>query len=323
MGIIKVGFIGAGDIADLHAEAVKEIPGVELLGLWNRTEARGLQKSKQYGCKLYNSHTELLADPELDAVFVLTNLETHKDFAIQAAQAGKHVLIEKPVAASISELEEIRRAVQAAGVIGMPVHNYIYEPSLERTKSLIDSGKLGQIVALYVLYNIHHPEVVCARYPGVIRQIITHHSYIQLYLVGKPVSLMAMKTTINDGSVRQENLAMVNLKLESGALAHLSASFAADDNTADAWTCMIKVIGTKGATRYSYRDWVENKPASVHSHTFSSYPCSIKNTTRHFIERCIQQGHAPLSTLEDAITCQRIIEACELSVESGQQVCIG
>ena len=86
-----------------------------------------------------------------------------------------------------------------------------------------------------------------------------------------------MKATINDGTVPQENIAMVTMKMKNQALSHLCASFASDDHAGDPWTFMIKVIGTKGATRYSYRDWVENTPAVVHSQTYSAYPYTIRS----------------------------------------------
>ena len=107
---------------------------------------------------------------------------------------------------------------------------------------------------------------------------------------------------------------MATVAMESGALAHLHASFAADDHAGDPWTCLVKVIGTDGATRFSYRDWVENRPAQVHSQTYSAYPFSIENTVRHFLSQCVGAGQPPLSSLDDAITSQRIIEACEASI---------
>ncbi len=115
---------------------------------------------------------------------------------------------------------------------------------------------------------------------------------------------------------------MAILELEGGALAHLQASFAADDHTADNWTFAIKVVGTTGSTRFSHADWVQNVPAAVHSHTYSAYHYSIRNTARFFIDRCLVAGDNPLSTLEDAINCQRIIEAIEGSLESGNGVCL-
>ncbi|MCA8975783.1 MAG: gfo/Idh/MocA family oxidoreductase, partial [Planctomycetes bacterium] len=168
--------------------------------------------------------------------------------------------------------------------------------------------------SVHVLYNIHHPEAVAARYPGVIRQIMTHHAYMLRYLAGPAARVQAMRATINDGSVPQENLAMATVELQSGALAHLQASFAADDHAGDPWTCLVKVIGTAGASRYSYRDWVENRPGSVHSHTFSAYRESIAATVHHFLDDCVRHGRPPLSSLEDAAACQRLIEACEQSI---------
>ena len=320
MKTTKIGFLGTGDISALHAAGVAACPAAELVGVWNLCAEVGREKAAAFGCRFYDSAETLLADPEIDAVFVLTNLETHREYTLMALEAGKHVLVEKPAAGSVSEIEEMRQAAAAADRICVPVHNYLYEDSVIRTRELLDSGKLGRLVAINVLYNIHHPEHVAARYPGVIRQILTHHSYITLYLGGAPKRVMAMASTINDGSVEQENLAMATLELEGGALAHLQASFAADDHSSDNSTFAIKLIGTKGATNFSHANWVQNEASVVHSHTYSAYHYSIRNTDRHFVERCLRNGDAPLSTLEDAITCQRIIEAIEQSVRTGSTV---
>jgi predicted dehydrogenase len=315
-----IAFLGAGDVSSLHAEGVRQCADAKLVGLWNRSPDRGAERAAQFGCKTYSSAEALVSDPEVDAVSVLTNLETHLQYALLAIRAGKHVLVEKPAGNSVQEIEQMKTAADKAGVLCVPVHNYIYEPGINRTRELLQQGKLGTLVSLYILYNIHHPEKVTIRYPGVIRQILTHHAYMTLYLAGEPASLSALKSTLNDGTVPQENLAMVTMKMKSGALAHLCASFASDDHSGDPWTFLVKVIGTKGATRFSYRDWVENKPAVVHSQTYSAYPYSIRNTVAHFIERCIRHGDAPLSNIGDAITCQRIIEACEASVAEKRHI---
>ena len=126
-----------------------------------------------------------------------------------------------------------------------------------------------------------------------------------------------MAATINDGTVEKENLAMATVELEGGGLAHLEASFAADDHSSDNWTFAIKLIVTKGSTHFSYANWVQNEKAVVHSHTYSAYHYSIRNTSRYFIERCLGNSEPPLSTLDDAITCQRMIEAIEESARTG------
>ena len=318
--ITRIGLYGAGDIADLHAAGVQGCDGADLVGLFDIDKKKSQEKSLQYNCKSYDSAESMLSDPGIDAVFVLTPLEEHCECAISALRSGKHVLLEKPVGSTINEIEEIKAAAQESGKLCVPVHNYLYEDSVIRTRELLDSGKLGDLVAIYVFYNIHHPEKVAQRYPGVIRQILTHHAYITCFLGGKPRKAMAMASTINDGTVGKENLAMAILELEGGALAHLQASFAADDHADDNWTFKIKLIGTAGSTRFSHADWVQNQKAVVHSHTYSAYHYSILNTVRYFIEECIERDRAPLSSLEDAITAQKIIEVIESSVREGKAV---
>ena len=316
--MIKVGFIGAGDISLLHEEGVNLSKNAELVGIWNRTVERAEEKARLFNCRVFNNPEELIQ--AVDVVYVLTNMETHYQYARMAIEKSRHVLVEKPTAVTIEEIKDLKSLAEKYSVHVAPVHNYIYEPSVTRAKDLIDSGKIGDLVSLYVLYNIHHPEKVASRYPGVIRQILTHHAYCTLYLVGKPDKVSCMKATINDGSVPQENIAMVTMKMKNNALSHLCASFASDDHAGDPWTFMIKVIGTKGATRYSYRDWVENTPAVVHSQTYSAYPYTIRETGKYFLENVIGLGEKPLSSLDDAITCMKMIEACELSVAEDKHI---
>ncbi len=311
---IGVGLIGAGDIAILHAAAIKKCPGAKLIGLWNRSQDRAKQRAAEFGCKNYASPEDLVKDPAIHAVFVLTNLESHLEYAKLALDAGKHVLVEKPVGVSVAEIEQMKKAADAKNLVCLPGHNYVYESGMIRTHELVENGDLGTIVSAYVMYNIHHPEEVAKRYPGVVRQILTHHSYILLYLVGKPVELCAMKATLHYQEYPEEDIAMVQMRLANGALAHFCASFAADDHAADPWTVMVKVIGTAGSTRYSYRDHVEIKPGLVHSQTYTAYQGSITNEVRHFLIDCLRLGAKPLSTLDDAITAQKMIEAAETSI---------
>jgi predicted dehydrogenase len=316
---LGIAFFGAGDVSDLHAEGVRRCRDAHLIGLWNRTADKGREKAELFGCRTYDTPEDVLADPEVDAVSVLTNLETHNDFVTMALEAGKQVLVEKPVGVNVSEIESMRDLAEKQGLVCMPAHNFIYEEGIIRSKELIDGGDLGKLVAIYVMYHIHHPEEIAARYPGVIRQILTHNAYMLLYLAGRPTHVSAMKSRLHYEEIPQEDIATVNLTMENGALAHLCASFAADDHSADPWTMMVKVIGTAGSTRYSYRDWVEIKPAVAHSQTYTAYRGSIIHEVDHFVRVC--RGHVtPLSTLDDAVDAQRIIESIEASIETGRTI---
>src|SRR4051812_23304985 len=169
---IGVGFIGAGDIAIHHAATVKKVPGARLVGLWNRSQDRAKQRASEFGCKNYATPEELVKDPAIHAVFVLTNLESHLEYTKLALDHGKHVLVEKPVGVSVGEIEQMKAAAGAKKLVCMPGHNYVYEQSMTRTHDLVQNGDLGKIVSAYVMYNIHHPEEVAKRYPGVVRQIL-------------------------------------------------------------------------------------------------------------------------------------------------------
>lgn len=316
---LRIGFLGAGTVADLHAEGVHACTDAVLGGLWTRTPGHAAAKAAAYGCRAYPSAEALVADPDIDAVAVLTNLETHVPYAQLALAAGKHVLVEKPVAATVPAVQQLAAAAQAAGRVCMPGHNYVYEPGLERCHRLLRQGRLGRLVAVYVLYNIAHPESVARHYPGVIRQIMTHHAYILLYLAGRPVALSALKANLHYRDLDREDIALVNLRLANGALAHWCASFAADDHSTDPWTVLVKVIGTEGAARFSYRDWVENRPGAVHAQTYSAYPASIAAEVAHFV--AVVRGQAePLSTLADAVDAQRLVETCEAAADDGQML---
>ena len=167
---LGIGLIGAGMVANLHAEAVARCAGARLderRGLWNRTPQRAEEKARAYGCARYGSVAELLADPSIDAVHVLTNLETHHELTLQALAAGKHVLVEKPVGVTVAEIEEMAAAATAAGLVCMPGHNYVYEDGVQRAGELIkDGASIGRLVAVYVLYNIHHSEEIARLAPS-------------------------------------------------------------------------------------------------------------------------------------------------------------
>jgi hypothetical protein len=119
----------------------------------------------------------------------------------------------------------------------------------------------------------------------------------------------------------KEDLAMVLLDLECGGIAHLCASFAADDLSADPWTFMVKVIGTAGTTRYTYQDWVEAKKGISHSRVYTAYQETITNEDRYFVDVCLRGGQ-PLSSMDDAIIVQKTIEAVEKSIAEGVTVTI-
>jgi len=125
-----------------------------------------------------------------------------------------------------------------------------------------------------------------------------------------------MKAAVGTAVEDKENLVMAMMSMQNGGIAHLEASFAADDHGSDPWSVYLKVIGTKGSARYSYNDWVVNArhPGGAHSHSYVPYPHTLRNEARYFVEDVVGRGCKPLSSMDDAITCQQIIEGIEKSI---------
>ncbi|HEA67525.1 MAG TPA: Gfo/Idh/MocA family oxidoreductase [Desulfobacterales bacterium] len=318
---IGIGFLGTGNVSVLHAEAIKRNPRGELIAVWNRTWEKSRERAEQFGCRVCREPEEIVSDPEVDAVFILTNLETHHQFATLALKHGKHVLVEKPVSDSVNKIDDLNRLSKETGMVCMPGHNMIYEDSILRSSEIIKAGELGKIISVYVMYNFFVSEELASQYPGIIRQILTHNVYTLLYLGGRPHRVTALKASLHYEKLTIEDIAMAIFELDNGALAHVSASFGSDDLSADPWTFVIKVIGTKGTVRYSYQDWVLALKTKYHSKTYAAYQGTITNEVAHFIDICLYGGE-PRSTMNDASAAQEIIQAVERSIEEEKTICL-
>uniref|UniRef100_A0A7S2RVK7 Gfo/Idh/MocA-like oxidoreductase N-terminal domain-containing protein n=1 Tax=Mucochytrium quahogii TaxID=96639 RepID=A0A7S2RVK7_9STRA len=329
-GKVGIAFIGVGDISELHAHAIRKCDHARLIGIWNYkwvdVSAGGhvidvLERSSKYACEVYEELDGLLGDERVHAVYILTPLDTHYEYAQKVIHAGKHVLVEKPVGRTVEEIIQLENLAVSKGVLCVPGHNYIYEPQIKRMHDMIVNGSIGKLVQLSIYYNIQHGPEVTKNLPGIIRQIMTHHAYICLYLTGEPPrTLSAMKASIDNGKVENENVAMAMMQMASGAMSLLQASFANDDHSAEPWSFYIKVLGTKGSARYSYNDFVHNEKHTIHSHTYQSFPYTIENLTEHFVTECILMQRQPLSTLQDAATCVKILDAMENSINRGAHI---
>ncbi len=322
---IGVAFIGGGEVSILHGRAIQLAArrgDARLVGLWNRTQSTAKRRADEEGCRVYETPVALVSDPEVDAVFILTNLETHLEYAKLAMEAGKDVLVEKPLCANTREIREMISIAERTGRICFPGHNMIYESGMARTRRLMMDGHLGDLVSCYVLYNIYHSDERASTLPGVIRQLLTHNLYTLMYCTGqRQLETVAMKANRNHrGQPEKEDLAMVLYRMESGGLAHLNVSFAADDLSPAPWTYTMKLIGTAGCGHYTYQDWVEVKKGISHSHTYTAYQDTITNEVDAFLAIVRDGSGTPVSGLADALWAQTALEAVETSIASGRRV---
>lgn len=144
----QVGIIGAGSYGAQHAEALAALGSENVrLAAASRTNADALADfSKQYGTKGFTDYHDLLADPAVDIVVIATPHHQHTLIAEEAARAGKHILLEKPMAPSLAECDRILSAVRSSGVMCMVGHVNRFAQPYRVAKQLIDSGEMGQVI---------------------------------------------------------------------------------------------------------------------------------------------------------------------------------
>jgi predicted dehydrogenase len=252
---IGAAFIGAGVVAEMHGRGLAATSGARFVGVYDPVTSNAKKIAAKFGGRIYKNLEDVLRDKNVEAVHVLTPTSQHVSVALKSMQAGKHVLIEKPVALTIREIRQLQTAAQKFQRVCMPAHNYIYVPSLHRAKRLIAEKKLGRIAALWILYNIFHSDKIAAQCgSGVLRAICIHHAYSLIYLLGKPARVSATVSNAFHQKLKFEDQAAITCEMPDGAIAHLWCSFAVNDPTNDPWTVLYKILGTRGGVTYSWNE---------------------------------------------------------------------
>ncbi len=150
---IKVGLIGYKFMGKSHSNAYRQVSAFydlplqpEMTVLCGRDEAAVSSEAKRMGWQSYSTDwREVIARPDIGLIDISTPGDSHVDIAIAAAEAGKHILCEKPLANTLEEARKMQEAVERAGVIGMVNFNYRRVPAVQLAKQLIESGQLGEI----------------------------------------------------------------------------------------------------------------------------------------------------------------------------------
>ncbi|HEU4760538.1 MAG TPA: Gfo/Idh/MocA family oxidoreductase [Dehalococcoidia bacterium] len=148
---LRVAFIGAGRIADLHALGYRDNPDAELYAVCDADAEVAARRAAEWGAAKHCSNDrQLLADPDVDAVEILTPHHLHAEMAVAALAAGKHVSLQKPMARTLAEADEIAAAARASDRVFRVFENYRYYPPYVRAKELLEAGEIGEPVSLRV-----------------------------------------------------------------------------------------------------------------------------------------------------------------------------
>lgn len=146
VGVIGCGFVGYG----AHIPGLAAIQNGKLVAVADRDSNRRNKAVKKFSIKsAYEDHTDLLKDPDVNAVVVAVPTPFHKEVSLAAMKAGKHVLCEMPLAPTLEDVDEMTDAAKKAGVVLMPGLTYRFTPNYVKAKEMIKQGKLGEVCAVW------------------------------------------------------------------------------------------------------------------------------------------------------------------------------
>jgi predicted dehydrogenase len=153
---VRLGLVAASRIADLAViQPVADVEGVEVTAVGARDLERAQEAATRWGlAHAYGSYAELIASEHVSAVYIGTPASMHREWAIAAIEAGKHVLCEKPFAANADDARLIADAARAGDVVVMEAFHWRYHPYADQIRSVLDSGVLGRIDRIEAVFDI-------------------------------------------------------------------------------------------------------------------------------------------------------------------------
>ena len=309
--MIGIALLGAGYAARIQLACWQDVPGAEVVGVWNRTPERARSLAAEFGVPSFADLDGLLGHPAVDAVDIATAVETHRDYALRAAALGRHVLCQKPLAPSFAEAAALVHGCEEAGVRLMVNENWRWRPWYRVVRDLLDRGVVGRPFflrlasrsAAAVATPDHPPESLFARQPFlrrmrplIVLELGPHHYDIVRFLMGEPHDVYArtLKMTPPD-HVAGEEVAMAVFGYPD-RLAQVELSWASIGYEAETVNPDVLVIeGTEGSLFVDHDGQVRvahrgGRDETVSVDTSDAYRRSWRAAIAHFAE-CLASNH--------------------------------
>ncbi len=337
---IKVGIIGCGMITQTrHAPEYAQNGNSEIYGLYDANPERAKEFAKLYSCKAFNTPEELINCAEIDAVSVCSPNFTHAQYAIMALNAGKHVLVEKPVALTLEDAREMIKIAKEKGKILMVGHNQRLLSTHRRAKEVLNSGAIGNLITIQSNFKHDGPETwsvtrsnktwffdkKSAQF-GVLGDLGSHKLDIIRYLTDKEVSevsavTMTLDKRLPDGNLIEiEDNAIVSFKLSNGlpGIMHVSWSNYGDEDNSTI------IYGDKGVMKifgdFSDDIVLEMRDGSTVKYMVGKIQTNQNQTKSGIIDEFVSsivENREPLVTGVDGHNTIATILACYDSAKSG------
>lgn len=253
MSVVRWGLIGAGDIARKRiAPALRDLSNCELVSVSRSRAERAEEFASEFGIpKWFGDWRDQIADPEIDAVYIATPVFMHAEQTVAAAEAGKHVLCEKPMALSVKECDEMIAACKSNNVkLGIAYYRRFY-PAIQRVKEIIALGEIGQVsVAQINAFEYFDPSPDHPRRwfvekhksgGGPMMDFGCHRLEIFRNLFGNAVRIESLVS--NDAFGREvEDTAIAAMQFENGTCATVTVTHATTEPQDT-----LHIFGTKGS----------------------------------------------------------------------------
>lgn len=231
---IGIGIVGVGMIANFHARAIGDAKGCHLVGATARRPDAVAEFASKHGCRGFDSLDAMLADPNVQAISICAPSGAHRDPAVAAAQAGKHVIVEKPLEVTTERCDEIIKACDDAGVRLSVTFQSRFHESSRLMKQAVDAGRFGKITMgdAYVKWFRSQEYYDSGAWRGtwqldgggaLMNQAI-HSVDLLLWLMGPVAEISAMTATMTHERIEVEDVAVATLKFKNGALGVIEAT---------------------------------------------------------------------------------------------------
>ena len=230
----KIGILGCGKVAHLHAKAILDIDGAELVAVWSRTKETAETFASKYGVEAYSDITKMVTENEIDLVLVCTPHPFHKDPAVEAARAGANILAEKPLASSLADCDEMISVCKECGVkLGVISQRRWYAP-VKRVKQAITEGKIGKpVLGTITMLGWRDRDYYDAdewrgtwhmEGGGVLVNQAPHQLDILLWLMGEIDEVYGVWGNLNHPYIEVEDTAVAIIKFKNGGIGNILVS---------------------------------------------------------------------------------------------------
>lgn len=242
--MVKWGILGCGGIAQKFAEALQRTEGSVLYAAAARDGNRASSFARQWGFeKSIEGYRALVADPEVDIVYIATPHSYHYAHARLCLEAGKHVLCEKPITVNAGQLEQLIALAHEKQCFMMEALWTRFLPGINRVKELIGKGVIGKVITMDADFGINIPYDAEHRLynpllaAGALLDIGIYPLFLAMYLFGKPAVLKS-HSVLNDNNI--DLTTSIIAQSESGTMCHLNATTQANTPV------KARISGTKG-----------------------------------------------------------------------------